>query len=110
MRCRDGKIAELGSELEQVAGEEILGERVHASLADSPGPFEMVDVFRRADAIPEIVDEVLDVHRQKGIHFVWLQLDLYDEESAGRLRAAGIEVIMDRCLKIESGRLLTHRG
>lgn len=92
------------------AGQEILGERVYASLAEVPGPFEMVDVFRRADAIPEVADDVLAHSAGKGIRFLWLQLELYNEAVANRARAAGLGVVMDRCLKIEYGRLLAHRG
>lgn len=92
------------------AGRQILGEPVYESLATAPGPFELVDVFRRADAIPALVDEVIDLRQRKGIRFLWLQLGLYDEDAAGRARAAGLDVIMDRCLKIEFGRVLSHNG
>ena len=85
--------------------EPILGETVYPNLADAPGPLDIVDVFRRQDAIPAVTDEVLNVHREKGIRAVWLQLDLYDEASATKLRAAGLTVVMDRCIKIEHGRL-----
>ena len=85
--------------------EPILGESVYPSLADAPGPIHIVDVFRRQEAIPAIADEVLAVYREKEIRAVWLQLDLYDEESAIKLRAAGLTVVMDRCIKIEHGRL-----
>ena len=85
--------------------EPILDETVYPSLADAPSPIHIVDVFRRQDAIPAVADEVLAVHREKGIRAVWLQLDLYDEESALKLRAAGLTVVMDRCIKIEHGRL-----
>ena len=85
--------------------EPILGATVYPSLADTPGPIHIVDVFRRQDAIPSVAAEVLAVHREKEIRAVWLQLDLYDEESAMKLRAAGLTVVMDRCIKIEHGRL-----
>lgn len=92
------------------AGEEILGEPVRVSLEDSPGPFELVNVFRRSDAIPGVVDEVIEIQKSKGARFLWMQLDLYDEDAARKARDAGLEVIMDRCLKIEFGRLLVHNG
>lgn len=92
------------------AGQLLHGETVVAGLADIDVPFELVDVFRRQDAIPGVVDELLPLVESRGVRTLWLQLDLYDEESAARARAAGLEVIMDRCLKIEFGRLLTHRN
>lgn len=93
-----------------VAGKEILGERVYANLSEVPGPFEMVNVFRRAEAIPEVADQVLLHASEKGIQCLWLQLELYDEAVARKARAAGLVVVMDRCLKIEYGRLLAHRA
>ena len=93
-----------------VVGKEILGESVYASLADVPGPVDMVDVFRRADAIPDVADEVLAAKDNKDIRCLWLQLDLYNDDVARRIRAAGLKVIMDRCLKVEYGRLIAHSG
>ena len=90
------------------AGNEILGEAVYASLADVPVQIDMVDVFRRPEAIPATVDEVLAVRESKGIRSLWLQLGLYDEAAARRARDADLAVIMDRCLKVEFGRLLSH--
>jgi len=92
------------------AGQTLLGVTVVASLADIDVPFELVDVFRRLDAIPGVVDELLPLVESRGVRCLWLQLDLYDEASAARARAAGLEVIMDRCLKVEFGRVLTHRN
>lgn len=86
--------------------EPILGETVFPTLAEVPGPIDIVDVFRRQEAIAEIGQEVLDLHQEKQIRAVWLQLDLYDADLAAKLRAAGLTVVMDRCLKIEHGRLL----
>jgi len=93
-----------------LAGQNVRGETVVASLSDVAAKFELVDVFRRLDAIPGVVDEVLPLIEKHGIRFLWLQLDLYDEESAARARAAGLEVVMDRCLKVEFGRVMTHRN
>ena len=92
------------------AGEEILGVPVAASLADVPAPIDMVDVFRRQDAIPALVDEVIALSTEKQMRYLWLQLDLYDGKAAQRAREAGLEVVMDRCLKVEAGRLLSHKG
>jgi predicted CoA-binding protein len=76
---------------------EVLGQRAYASLAEVPGPVEIVDVFRRPEAIPGVVDEAIAV----GARAVWLQLGLRDEEAAARARAAGLAVIQDRCIKME---------
>ena len=90
------------------AGDEILGELVYSALDDVPAPFEMVDVFRRMDAIPAVVDDVIRLADDKGIRHLWLQVGLYADELAARVRAAGLDVVMDRCVKIEYGRLLAH--
>ena len=79
----------------------ILGEFVYASLADIPEKFEMVDVFRRSDAIASITEEALSVSKEKGIRSIWMQLGVIDETSANKANSAGLTVIMDRCLKIE---------
>lgn len=89
-----------------IVGEKIFGETVYARLADIPFNFELVDVFRRVDAIPGIVDEVLPLIKKSDIRYLWLQLGISDPDSAARAEAAGLEVIMDYCLKIEHKRLL----
>ena len=86
-------------------GQELFEETVYSSLADIPLRIAMVDVFRRVDAIPGIVDELLPLAVAKGIRYLWLQLDIYDKDSATRARDAGLTVVMDRCPKIEWGRL-----
>lgn len=92
------------------AGETILGEQVYATLKEVPAPFELIDVFRKADAIPAVTREVIALREDKGIGSLWLQLDLYNEAAASEARAAGLTVVMDRCLKIEYGRLIAHSG
>lgn len=88
------------------ADQTVLGEKVYASLADIPDHYQMVDVFRKADAVSEVIDEVLALERKPD--FLWLQLGVVDEEAAERARSAGITVVMDRCVKIEHGRLLVN--
>ena len=83
----------------------IHGERVYAALGEVPGPVEMVDVFRSSDAIPQVVDEVVFQKDRLGIQFVWLQLGVHNDEARRRASAAGLTVIMDRCIKIEFARL-----
>ncbi|MEX2626150.1 MAG: CoA-binding protein [Ilumatobacteraceae bacterium] len=79
---------------------EILGHPVYASLDDLPGVPDLVDVFRRADDLPDVLDETIAV----GARTLWLQLGLRDEALAERARSAGLRVVMDRCLKIEHAR------
>ncbi len=90
------------------AGDEILGELVYPGLDNVPAPFEMVDVFRRMDAVPGVVDDVIRLADDKGIRHLWLQVGLYDDGLAARARGAGLDMVMDRCLKVEYGRLLAH--
>jgi predicted CoA-binding protein len=85
-----------------VAGETILGETVHADLADVPEPIDMVDVFRRSDAVGPIVEEAIRKHAK----VVWMQIGVRNDEAAARAEAAGLRVVMNRCPKIEYSRLL----
>lgn len=87
------------------AGKEILGEKVYASLAEIPHTFEMVDIFRNSEAAGPVTDEAIAVAGKKGVKVVWMQLGVINEAAAARARAAGLTVVMDRCPKIEFGRL-----
>lgn len=87
------------------AGKEILGEKVYASLAAIPDKFEMVDIFRNSEAAGPIADEAIAIAKEKGIKVVWMQLGVINEAAAEKARAAGLTVVMDRCPKIEFGRL-----
>ena len=83
------------------AGEQMLGEPVHASLADISDPIDMVDIFRRSEDVAPIVEQAIAA----GAKVIWMQLDVIDEAAAARAEAAGLTVIMDRCPKIELPRL-----
>ncbi|MFI5024324.1 MAG: CoA-binding protein [Alphaproteobacteria bacterium] len=83
------------------AGEEILGEKAYASLSDIPVKIDIVDIFRKSDAVPPIVDEAIAV----GAKVVWMQLGVRHEGAAAKAEAAGLRVVMNRCMKIEFGRL-----
>src|SRR5712672_119235 len=84
-----------------IAGQLLLGETVYASLRDIPEPVDMVDVFRPARDAPAIVDDAIAI----GAKVVWMQLGIRNDAAAAVAEAAGIEVIMNRCPKIEFGRL-----
>lgn len=77
--------------------EEVLGEKSYRSLRDLPEPPEVVDIFRRADHTPAIVDDAIAI----GAKAVWFQLGIVNEEAARKAREAGLIVVMDRCMKIE---------
>ena len=87
------------------AGEEIDGIPIVATLAEA-GPLDMVDVFRRSDAVAPVADEAVAL----GARTLWLQLGVMDEASAARARVAGLAVVMDRCPRIEWARLGLGRG
>jgi predicted CoA-binding protein len=90
------------------AGKEILGRTVYATLADVPVAIDMVDIFRGSDAVPAIMDEVLALQPLPKV--VWMQLTVRHDEAAARAEAAGIKVVMNRCPKIEYGRLSGEIG
>lgn len=85
----------------QLAGQQVHGQTVVASLADVGGPIDMVDVFRRSEFVGEVVDEAIAAKAGA----VWTQLGVIDTEAAARAEAAGLTVVMDRCPKIELRRL-----
>ncbi|MDO5620632.1 MAG: CoA-binding protein [Paracoccus sp. (in: a-proteobacteria)] len=88
------------------AGEKILGETTYADLASIPGDagVDMVDIFRRSDAVEPIVDEALAV--LPGLKTVWMQLGVTNEAAAEKARAKGVTVVQDHCPKIEFPRYL----
>ena len=85
------------------AGKEICGSMTYARLADIGEPVDMIDVFRPSSAMPGVINEVLAMDPLPKV--IWTQLTVRDDEAAARAEAAGIEVIMNRCPKIEYGRL-----
>jgi len=86
-----------------LAGKEILGRTVYGTLADIPEAIDMVDIFRNAEAAATIVDEALALPVPPKV--VWMQLSVRNDEAAARAEAAGLKVVMNRCPKIELGRL-----
>lgn len=86
-----------------LAGKEILGRKVYARLAEVPEPIDMVDVFRASEAAAGIVAELLALEPRPMV--VWMQLGVRHDGAAAEAEAAGIKVVMNRCPKIELGRL-----
>ncbi|MGH3009208.1 MAG: CoA-binding protein [Gaiellaceae bacterium] len=82
--------------------ESVRGERSYASLGDVPGPIDVVDVFRNPDAVPELAREAVAV----GAGALWLQFGVISEEGAEIARRGGLDVVMDRCMKVEHARFL----
>lgn len=83
------------------AYKEVLGQKCYPSLREVPQRVDIVDCFRRAEDIPAIVDEAIGI----GAKVLWMQLGVVNPEAARRAEAAGLEVVMDRCVKIEYARL-----
>jgi|SRR5690242_18321865 predicted CoA-binding protein len=85
------------------AGKEILGQKVHARLTDIPEPVDMVDIFRNSAHVPQIVDEALALTPKPLV--IWMQLTVRNDDAARRAEDSGLKVVMNRCPKIEYGRL-----
>ena len=80
---------------------EILGEKAYAKVTDIPGPIDMVNIFREASVVPEIVDQAI----AKGAKVVWMQEGIVHNAAADRARAAGLQVVMNKCVyKEHAGR------
>lgn len=86
----------------RLAGKTILGQQVYASLLDIPKErgVQIVDVFRRPEDVPPILDQAIEIDAP----VFWMQLGIVNEEAATRARAAGMDVVMNRCVKIEHAR------
>jgi predicted CoA-binding protein len=90
------------------AGGEILGRKVHARLADIPEPVDMIDVFRAPQYAPQVVEEALALNPRPQV--IWMQLGVRNDAAAAAAEAAGLKVVMNRCPKIEYGRLSSEIG
>lgn len=82
---------------------EILGQKCYARLADIPQKVDVVDCFRKSSDIPPLAQDAIAI----GAKVLWMQLEVINEEAAAKARAAGLDVVMDRCPKIEHARLFT---
>lgn len=86
------------------AGDHILGQTAYGRLADIPEPIDIVDIFRRTEFVGGVVDEALRLRPLPKA--IWMQLGIRDDAAAARAEAAGIVVVMNRCIKIEHSRLM----
>jgi len=93
-----------------LAGQQILGQPVFAGLADVPPPVDIVDIFRGSAAALEIAREAIRLKDALGIKVVWMQLGVRNDAAAAEAEAAGLQVVMNRCPKIEYGRLSGEIG
>ena len=82
--------------------DDVLGQRCYASLRDIPEPVDLVDCFRKADEIPAIADDAIAI----GAKVLWMQLGIENAQAAKRASDAGLDVVMNRCVKIEHARIL----
>ena len=86
--------------------DKILGEKCFASLREIPFPVDVVDIFRRIEAIPAIVEDAIAI----GAKVVWMQLGLAENQSARRAQEAGLQVVMNKCVKIEHNRYFSPQS
>lgn len=91
------------------AGQELFGEPVLASLPDIADPVDMVDIFRRSEHVPDILDEAL-ADLRPGLKSIWMQFGVVNADAAAKAEAAGLDVVMDRCPKVEMARLNREIG
>lgn len=101
LKSRGFRVIPVNPQLKPDALSDLLGERCYPDLESIPGPVGMVDVFRRSEHVPEVVDAAI----AKGARVLWCQLGVVHLEAAERARRAGLTVIMDRCPAIEYARL-----
>jgi uncharacterized protein len=83
------------------AGKQVLGETCYRNLREIPGKVDVVDVFRRTEDVAPIADDAIAI----GAKVLWQQIGVKNEASAAKAQAAGLDTVMDRCMKIEHGRL-----
>jgi len=85
---------------------EVLGEKAYPDVASIPEPVEIVNVFRRSENVPPVVDDAIAA----GAKVVWMQSGIWHREAAAKAEAAGVEVVMDRCIRTEHQRLVAGGG
>lgn len=90
------------------AGKELLGQKIYARLSDIPEPIDIVDIFRASQHVMPVVEETLTLKPVPRV--IWMQLGIRNDEAAALAEAAGLKVVMNRCPKIEYGRLSSEIG
>jgi predicted CoA-binding protein len=93
-----------------LAGKEVQGRLAYASLGDVPGPVDIVDIFRTSEAAGEVVRQAIALKDRLGVKVIWMQLGVRNDAAAAEAEAAGLQVVMNRCAKIEYGRLSGEIG
>jgi predicted CoA-binding protein len=93
-----------------LAGQTLLGQKVYGSLADVPPPVHIVDIFRNSEAALAVTREAIALKDRLGIKVIWMQLGVRNDQAAREAEAAGLAVVMNRCPKIEYGRLSGEIG
>jgi len=93
-----------------LAGQSVLGQTAYASLADIPGEIDVVDIFRNSDVALGVAREAIALKDKLGLKVLWMQLGVRNDEAAAEAEAAGLKVVMNRCPKIEYGRLSGEIG
>lgn len=93
-----------------IAGQQVLGQTVVARMADLAAPVDVIDVFRNSDAALDIVREAIGMKETLGLKAIWMQLGVRNQEAARLAEEAGLRVVMNRCPKIEYGRLSGEIG
>ena len=81
---------------------EVLGRKSYTSISDVPEQVDIVDVFRRSEDVPIIVEDAIN---KKGVKVIWMQSGIYNEEAERRAKENGIDVVFNRCMKVEHGML-----
>jgi predicted CoA-binding protein len=93
-----------------LAGQILLGQTVYACLSDVPAPVDMIDIFRNSEAAGGVVDDALEEQERLGLRSIWMQLEVINETAAAKAEAEGLQVVMDRCPKIDIPRLGLDRN
>ena len=93
-----------------IAGKKILGQKVYATIADLDGPVDVIDIFRNSEAALAITRQAIALKDKLGLKVIWMQLGVRNDEAAAEAEAAGLKVVMNRCAKIEYGRLSGEIG
>lgn len=93
-----------------LAGQQLLGQTAYGSLGDLPGPVDVIDIFRNSQAALEITRDAIELKDKLALKTIWMQLGVRNDQAAAEAEGAGLQVVMNRCPKIEYGRLSGEIG